>query len=354
MSKKILVLIFWGLIGFIIALSKSSEYNILPEYTFYGLLNENISFIGTLVFSLLMISYLRTLKRENYQQYLQQSLDILPLGIFIAIIFTYYIRSEPKYWYGILRQSFVGADPNEFSCILASLNAFILYGIYFSNNKIRIALNIMVLFLSLFLITNITASKAGIIVFIFMIIVFHSYLFKYIRPHKLTKKILMLIIILIIILNRISFEPIISRFLGYQKIPYIQPIDYVTSGRYFTWIGGLKAFIKNPLIGYGGSDTSERVAIADILGKPVVAHNLYLSALLQYGIISFLIFITMIFEILKKSKNCLGFNPLVFPFVISLNTLLFAGLTLNWFKREILWFFISVVSSSILRENINE
>jgi O-antigen ligase len=65
------------------------------------------------------------------------------------------------------------------------------------------------------------------------------------------------------------------------------------------WISGLDLFRKNPIIGYGPVNTD--LINKRITGLSNVVHNSFLSILVQYGIIGFVVFFSMPFIIFIKA-----------------------------------------------------
>jgi len=277
-------------------------------------------------------------------------LKLIPFGILIVIFYTLFGETQTERWFDIIRQSFIGTDPNEFSCMLSAFNSVALFNLYFNKSKIYKSVSMLTLITTLFIVTNLTISKAGFLTFIFTIFAFHAGMMLIHKKGKyyIYTLVISMSILLSIYFNLIDLKLMLKRFIpNYPYCLNTNSLEYITSGRSLTWIGGLKAFLQSPIIGHGGSKFSEIKAIYEAVGILRVAHNLYISALVQYGIIGLILLSLIIVKILRDAialKRHHAWSFYLFPLFITLLSLLFAGLSLNWFKREILWFFIALNS----------
>jgi O-antigen ligase len=110
-------------------------------------------------------------------------------------------------------------------------------------------------------------------------------------------------------------------------------------GRVKVWMAGLKAFVHKPLMGHGTSTFKYAAAPYGGLGK--VAHNSFLSVLVEQGLIGFL-FYSMMF--LTALLAILGLPQLPRRFALVLfATLVVAMLPLTWEDRKQVWFILAVL-----------
>ncbi len=112
------------------------------------------------------------------------------------------------------------------------------------------------------------------------------------------------------------------------------------SGRGRIWKAGLVAFAEHPVVGYGPGGF--RTAVRPYLGSGTqVAHNSYLSVLVEEGLIGFAIYATMLGSVWVAVLRL----PLLerrFALVL-LSTLAIAMFPLSWEERKPVWFVMAVL-----------
>ena len=111
-------------------------------------------------------------------------------------------------------------------------------------------------------------------------------------------------------------------------------------GRLKLWVAGSKAFARRPMLGYGTSGF--RNAIAPYLPtRPQVAHNSYLSVLVEQGIVGFVLYSLMFFAVFRA---VLGLPTLDRRFsLILLATLGVIMIPLTWEDHKALWFILAAL-----------
>ncbi len=112
------------------------------------------------------------------------------------------------------------------------------------------------------------------------------------------------------------------------------------SGRGRIWKAGLAAFVRKPVTGYGPG--SFRGAVRPDLGTSTqVAHNSYLSVLVEEGLVGFLLYATMLGSVWIA---VLGLPALDRRFaLVLLATLAVAMLPLTWEDRKPVWFIMAAL-----------
>jgi hypothetical protein len=111
-------------------------------------------------------------------------------------------------------------------------------------------------------------------------------------------------------------------------------------GRGKLWKAGLAVYPENPVFGYGTGGFKS--AITPRLGPmSQVAHNSYLSVLVEQGAVGFLLYMTMIFAVLKSILK-LPVLERRFALVL-LATLGIAMLPLTWEDRRAAWFVLATL-----------
>jgi O-antigen ligase len=109
-------------------------------------------------------------------------------------------------------------------------------------------------------------------------------------------------------------------------------------GRLKIWVAGARAFSQRPLMGYGTSGFKSAVK-PYLPTVPQVAHNSYLSVLVENGIIGFALFAWMLFSAFRA---VLRMPPLDRRFSLVLyGTLLVVMLPLTWEATKPLWFVLA-------------
>ena len=111
-------------------------------------------------------------------------------------------------------------------------------------------------------------------------------------------------------------------------------------GRLKLWVAGSKAFARRPMLGYGTSGF--RTAIAPYLPtRPQVAHNSYLSVLVEQGIVGFVLFGLMFFAVFRA---VVGLPTLDRRFsLVLLATLCVIMIPLTWEDHKALWFILAAL-----------
>jgi O-antigen ligase len=111
-------------------------------------------------------------------------------------------------------------------------------------------------------------------------------------------------------------------------------------GRLKLWKAGLKAFIREPIVGYGPGGYIK--AIYPQLGwRSQVAHNSYLSVLVEEGAVGFLLYMAMLLLVLRA---ILRLPPLERRFaLVLLATVGVAMLPLTWEDRKSVWIILAAL-----------
>ncbi len=103
-------------------------------------------------------------------------------------------------------------------------------------------------------------------------------------------------------------------------------------GRLSIWVAGLNAFAQKPVAGYGTFGFKRAVRE---FGEGQVAHNSYLSVLVEEGLVGFLLFAWMFVAVFRATRRL---PPLERRFaLVLLATLWTAMLPLTWEDRKSVW-----------------
>lgn len=111
-------------------------------------------------------------------------------------------------------------------------------------------------------------------------------------------------------------------------------------GRFKFWVAGLEAFTQKPLMGYGTGGFVR--AIYPILGSvSLVAHNSFISLLVEEGIVGLLLYVTMMLAVLGAVLRLPKFDR---RFALLLLATLFVAMSpLTWEDRKPVWFILAVL-----------
>jgi O-antigen ligase len=111
-------------------------------------------------------------------------------------------------------------------------------------------------------------------------------------------------------------------------------------GRGRVWKAGVLAFAQKPLMGYGTNGFKGAVSL---LGYDVVAHNTYLTILVEQGLVGFLPWFMMFVAVFLQVRRL---PPLERRFgLVLLATLGIAILPLTWDDKKPVWFILAVLAA---------
>lgn len=119
--------------------------------------------------------------------------------------------------------------------------------------------------------------------------------------------------------------------------------------RFNIWRGGVEAFLHDPIFGTGIGTFS--TSVEKFLGTPISPHNLFLSIMVDLGIVGLFIFLAIVIAALVGIKDMDSLKRRLWIFVFA--TWLVGVMTLGWAHRKPTWFLISLVAvqgATYLRE----
>jgi O-antigen ligase len=116
--------------------------------------------------------------------------------------------------------------------------------------------------------------------------------------------------------------------------------DLSLGGRFRIWQAGVDAFAQRPLTGYGPG--SWRTAVTPWLGpNPQVAHNSFLSVLVEEGMLGLLFYLTMFVAVFLAVRRLPSLERR-FALVL-LATLVVAMSPLSWEDQKTVWFILAAL-----------
>jgi len=114
--------------------------------------------------------------------------------------------------------------------------------------------------------------------------------------------------------------------------------DLTLGGRFRIWIAGVHAFIQKPVVGYGTGGFKAAVAP---FGVDQVAHNSYLSVLVEEGLVGFVLYMSMflaVFVAITQLRSLERRYALVLFATLGL-----AMFPLTWEDRKAVWFVLAAL-----------
>lgn len=267
--------------------------------------------------------------------------------ISINIYFIFFSSNEIEWGITVIRRTLEGSDPNEFASLLVILCIFSFFNIISSKNIYLNIISASSLLLTIYSIIQ-TYSRGGLIVLIFSTISFYLFFLS----KKTTKVSLIIIaglyaIIIMIQSGFIDVFLISERFFG----RFISNTASLTANRTELLIAGFKGFIENPILGYGNSIHSSYLIAQKYSNFFDPLHNTFLEILIRLGLFGFTAFILMIYFCTKTItinffKIKLEYDHALLIPCFCLLVTLFAGLSLTWNWKEIMWYLIGISAAA--------
>jgi O-antigen ligase len=253
------------------------------------------------------------------------------LGSYVAALQTILLfRREGQ----ALRRFAAGdVDPNDLAMILAiSLPMAWYLGMTYHNHILRWACRS---YIPICLIAiGLTGSRGGMFATMVALVIVP------LSMRKLTPGQLALAITLLCISGALAVSYVPEKTVERLATTTTEVQDMRLGGRFKIWRAGLKAFTKKPLMGYGTS--SFIGAVYPYLGsQSLVAHNSYISVLVEQGLIGFTFF-TMMFLTVFWGVRRLPPSERRFGLVL-LATVCVAMLPLSWEDRKQVWFVLAAL-----------
>ncbi|MBM7581192.1 O-antigen ligase [Caldicoprobacter guelmensis] len=339
----IIVFLTWTVVGIFnhIVLFPDGAFS---SWNYAQALYEGVIYaVSKIFFAMLIYIYLMDETQEELSQIMYFSSKSLTLGLIIVNIYFIFFGYEQFAWWSLTRVTFLGADPNEFACLLSALLPFSFW-VFFSIEavfwKIASLSSVILTIYSIIL----TLSRGGLLTLIFtLMVLFFLFLKKGRGKHYLL--IFFLSLALVFLTQFIDISQVQARF----SSTWIQnSLSKLTARRIDWWMAALEKWLERPIIGWGTSATMLQEWLNfEKYGIPTVLHSIYVEIILQLGIVGIGLFMLIIMKaiggipnILKQTSEIRSLH-IIIP-MISLLSVLFAGLSLSWEWKEFVWFLISI------------
>lgn len=259
------------------------------------------------------------------------------LGIFtsvISIILSFI--NGVSYTIYDLRFTAFGTDPNDVGVTLAIAIPILWYLIL--NEKDKVFLLISKIFFPLIIFSIVlTGSRGALLTAIVALLIIP---FTY-NKLKTIHKILTLIIfsVLTMILIKVVPVSVVERIFSIR--------DELSSGnvsnRTDLWYAGLKVFSENPIQGVGIGAFAD--SVQSYLGYGYVAHNTFISILVEQGLVGFCIFLLILVYLFVNSRNLENKEYIMWRVVIV--TWCIGVFSLTWEFQKVTWLIFSFISIRI-------
>ena len=338
-----LILLVWGLANAcnndIISLKLQNSNLFLENF---------LNYFPKILFAFLLFEFFSV--NDDLQKLLFQNLTfsllLIPLFLLLVTIYFVFFQRETV-GFSVVYFTLPKTPHGEFTAILASLTPYCWYLILLERNKSKLILGVISL-ISVFVVIMMAASRNGFLSFILGCTLSLYFLKNFLQKKgKYVLVIFAISIIILLILNFIDLSkiPLYQRFSG----KYTYTLEILTSKRNLYWGAALKAFTIRPLTGYGGYMQISSAVNSIYTGEYDVFHNTFLDILVQYGVIGFLVYVFLLFNIFKdfyrivnnKQRKLMPHSVILIPF-LSFFVLIFASMGLSWLWREIVWYHIGI------------
>lgn len=220
-------------------------------------------------------------------------------------------------------------DKNFFSAFICISAVLALRKILYEKNKKQNIVIFLVISTAI-LFSNSRASLIGLFLGIFMSII------MYLKNKVTVNKVILLVIFIVI--GVMAIQPIMNLIPSWMFNRYFS-FNYEDNSnieRISMWKNALDGFKKQPIIGYGpGNLTSideySKTEYGSHMGTTTMSHNTYIDALVNGGIIGFIIFITFLGSIFIDVKR---YDKLNLPLVL---VLIFTSFIVGAGKSVFFW-----------------
>ena len=298
-------------------------------------------------FVFVLYQYLVSLGRERMQSLLTELAQVTTVGLILTHLATFTQFQGMKDWYGFERIYLVFQDPNDYACITAALISFPALLFLRGRGTWRLV-GLLALFVSAIAVLS-TLSRNGIISFLVVLGV--SVLSYRLKNWRNLHCIVVVASILLLAVLIIGIEPLKARFYT------VGLSDPAVVKRFTMWKGGLAAFLKRPLFGFGGTVLADKALNREIIGTKHVLHSSYIAVLFEYGVLGAVLFTltlgTVGIRFLKLRRKL---TPPEKATVFMLFGMLIGGIGLEWLFKELMWIALGMsfaIFSIVNRERIN-
>ena len=198
---------------------------------------------------------------------------------------------------------------NEFASYLVLFIPLVLTKVVFQKRFMhRVVSGVLLAIVLIALVT--TGSRGGLISFLFAMAV---YLVILKRQKMIRLPGIIAVFIAVLIISSISFalapsapKDILIERLDPTRLEEGEGMDKYTAGRTMLLLYGIQLFIESPIYGHGQNSFQQLI---EKFGITAVAHNTYLSYLVEYGLIGLILFLMILIKIFQYAWKHLNETP---------------------------------------------
>ena len=261
-------------------------------------------------------------------------------GVYVASIYTVanFVAGTGPYA-SISRYVAFGYDPNDLAVTLALGIPFAWYltvsqkkGIMFWVNIVSIPTTWLAILL--------TASRGG---FLSAIVATFIIIIGYQSRYSLVRQIIAMLICVGLGLTALFILVPDSSYARLETIPaeLLRGGDF--SKRLPIWQSSIDVFLQHPLIGIGAGAFG--TSIEPVFGAYIVAHNAFLSILIELGVVGFLLFAGALTSLLVLAQRMPSAQRKVWMILIS--SWAVGAFSLTWEYRKVTWLMLGLLAAQI-------
>lgn len=309
---------------------------------------NNLILFSRIVFCLCLSYFLVSLKQKGLSDGLQIVAKLSP-WLMAALVIYFIAKGQQKgNVYGYINVENI--KHGSFSATVVAFSVFIFYNIFKGKKWWVKILNVGVLFLMGYMIFQM-GSKNGLVTLIFMIGLCVIYFF--VRGNSIRFFAISFVIIIgsSFVLANVMDTPVIQRILKANTSSGVD-LNTLSTGRTGLWASGIRAFFsEGGIMGYGSSSLASKwvSGASSSNGESNVFHNTPLEFAVQYGILGLLLYIGLVYTLIRYFLMAYRYTkvnamPVLFliPFLCCFS-LLFSGQFLSWQWDSYWWYQISAI-----------
>ncbi len=235
------------------------------------------------------------------------------------------------------------SDPNEFSVMILTSIGFWVTSMVTTKSITKRIMNVVSLFVCLLAILM-AGSKSGLVTLFLIFFIYFCSLFKK-YPIKKTFKYTSLFVCCLLILGVIFFNHysdtlinILGRF-----------DDHSTAGqRFLSWNAGIDIWMNNPLLGVGPQNYVHMISehFPYIEEGSRAAHNLFIQAMVEVGVLGFAILIIFLYYPIRKCFS----SHLQIEYALGVFTIIIMGITLSLLFEKYLWLYFGLICNPYISQ----
>lgn len=338
-------------IGFCLLIVIGTYVAVVQTYyrvTFGDIIFSNIILLLRIIFCLTLSYFFVSLKREGLAKGLE-IITMLAPWLMAAIVFYFVIKGQKKgNLYGYINVQNI--KHGSFSATIVAFSVFIFYNVFKRKKWWTKALNIGVLLLMSYMIFQM-GSKNGLVTLIFMTGLCVIYFFVKGNAVRFFTITFVVVASALLMVANLMDTPVVQRILKADTSNGVD-LNTLTTGRTGLWIAGINAFFsEGGIMGYGSTNLASRwiSGSSSSASEANVFHNTPLEFAIQYGVFGLLLYIGLVYTLIRYFLRAYKYTklqqiPVVYltPFICCFS-LLFSGQFLSWQWYSYWWYQVAII-----------